>query len=105
MKFVMKGKSHVRTPMSTSVKIISDSTGKCVDSTFYRSMIRSLLYFAASKSDIAFSVAVFAWFQSHPKESHLIKKFFKKILKYLSATTDYGVWYSKDSNLSLIGYL
>jgi hypothetical protein len=56
----MKGKSHVRTPMSTSVKIISDSTGKCVDSTFYRSMIRSLIYFTASKSDIAFSMAVFA---------------------------------------------
>ena len=104
MKFVMKGKSHVRTPMSTSVKIISDSTGKCVDSTFYRSMIRSLIYFTASKSDIAFSMAVFAWFQSHPKESHLIKNL-KKILKYLSVTTDYGVWYSKDSNLSLIGYL
>jgi hypothetical protein len=103
MKFVMKGKSHVRTPMSTSVKIISDSTGKYVDSTFYRSMIRSLLYFTASKSDIAFS----GCFCLIPISSQRITSYknFKKILKYLSVTTDYGVWYSKDSNLSLIGYL
>jgi hypothetical protein len=25
-------------------------------------------------------------------------------LKYLSATSDYGIWYSKDSNLNLVGY-
>ena len=25
-------------------------------------------------------------------------------MKYLSATSDYGIWYSKDSNLNLVGY-
>jgi hypothetical protein len=39
----LDGKSHARTPMSTSVKISDDLTGKHVDPTLYRSMIRSLL--------------------------------------------------------------
>jgi hypothetical protein len=41
-KFVVERKSHTQTPISTSVKISSDSTGKFVNSTLYRSMIRSL---------------------------------------------------------------
>jgi hypothetical protein len=41
--FSLYGKSHARTPMSTSVKISSDLVGKPVDPTLYRSMIGSLL--------------------------------------------------------------
>ena len=52
--------------------------------------------------DIAFSVGVCARFQYNLKESHLI--IVKIILKYLSVTSDYGIWYSKYSNLSLVGY-
>jgi hypothetical protein len=65
-------------------------------------MIWSLLYITASKPDIAFSVGIYARFQYDPKESHLTV--IKKILKYLDATINYGVCYSKDSNLNLVGY-
>jgi hypothetical protein len=58
--FGLDGKSHSRTPMSTSVKIIADLTGKQVDPTLYRSMIGNLLYLTASWPDIAFSVRVCA---------------------------------------------
>jgi len=34
--FSLDGKSHARTPMSTSVKISSDLAGKPVDQTLYR---------------------------------------------------------------------
>jgi hypothetical protein len=57
-KFGMEGKNHARTPMSTSVKISSDPTNKCVDSTLYRSMIESLLYITATRPNIIFSVGV-----------------------------------------------
>lgn len=88
--------------MSTSIKIDLDYIGKYVDSTFYRSMIRSLLYISTGRPHIAFSVGVCARFQSSPKESYLTAV--KRILKYLSAIIEYGVWYLKDSNLSLVGY-
>ncbi|KAF5471838.1 hypothetical protein F2P56_008604 [Juglans regia] len=65
-------------------------------------MIGSFLYITGSRPDIAFSVGVCARFQANPKESHLTAV--NRILKYLSATIDYGIWYSKDLNLSLVGY-
>ncbi|XP_062164923.1 uncharacterized mitochondrial protein AtMg00810-like [Alnus glutinosa] len=70
-RFGLDGKSHARTPMSTSVKISSDLAGKSVDPSLYRSMIGSLLYLTASQPDITFSVGVFACFQANPKQSHL----------------------------------
>jgi hypothetical protein len=47
-RFGRDGKSRARTPMSTSVKISANLTGKQVDPTPYRSIIGSLLYLTAS---------------------------------------------------------
>jgi hypothetical protein len=85
-----------------SVKIHLDLICKCVDSTLYRSLIKSLLYIIASRSGIAFSVGVYARSQSSPIESHLIAM--KRIIKYLNVIIEHGLSYSKDSNLSLVGY-
>jgi len=51
-------------------------TGKCVNSTLYRSMIWSLLYITICTLNIAFSVGVCTIFQFNSKKSHLttIKK-------------------------------
>lgn len=81
--------------MSTSVKISADLTGKSVDSTLYWSMIGSLLYLTACRSDIAFSVGVYARFQANPKESHLTA---------VKCTINHGLWYSQDTSLVLANY-
>jgi hypothetical protein len=60
--FDLDGKSHARTPMSTSVKISSDLAGKLIDPSLYRSMIGSLLSLTARRPDTAFSVGVCARF-------------------------------------------
>jgi len=101
-RFGLDGKSHARTPMSTSVKISSDLAGKSVDPSLYRSMIGSLLYLTASRPDIAFSVGVCARFQANPKESHLTAV--KRIIKYVNDTLSYGIWYSRETNLVVAGY-
>jgi hypothetical protein len=88
--FCLDGKSHARTPMSTSVKIRSDLAGKPVDPSLYRSLIGSLLYLTASQPDIAFSVGVCACFQANPKESQLSA--FKSIIRYVNDTLVYGIW-------------
>ncbi|XP_065638505.1 secreted RxLR effector protein 161-like [Quercus suber] len=88
--------------MRSSSKLSRDAAGIEVDSTLYRSMIDSLLYLTTSKLDIAFRVGVCARFQVAPKESHLTVV--KRIIRYINGTSDYGIWYSRDSNECLAGY-
>ena len=88
--------------MSSSTKLNVDSSGVEVSPTLYRSIIGSLLYLTASRSDIAFSVGVYARYQAAPKESHLTAV--KRIIQYINRTSDYGLWNSKDSNACLAGY-
>ena len=65
-------------------------------------MIGCLLYLTASHPDITFSVGVCFRFQSNPKVSHM--NVVKQIIKNVSGTCDYGLFYSKNSNLSLAGF-
>ena len=65
-------------------------------------MIGCLLYLTASRPDIAFNVGECSRFQSNPKISHL--NAVKRIIKFVSGTCDYGLFYSKKSNLCLAGF-
>ena len=101
-KFGLESASFVRTPMSPNVKLTVDLLGKSVDLSLYRSMIGNLLYLTASRPDISYNVGVCARYQAHPKESHMTT--LKRIIKYVTTTADFGVWYSKDTNDVLAGY-
>jgi hypothetical protein len=101
-RFGLDEKSHARTPLSTNVKISADLTSKQADPTLSKSMIGSLLYLTASRPDIVFSVRVCARFQTNPKESHLIA--IKCIIRYVNATVNYGIYFSRETNLVVAGY-
>ena len=94
--------AHARTPMAANAKLTSDPSSKSVDVTLYRSMIGCLQYLTANRPNIVFSVGVCSRFQSNPKVSHL--NTVKRIIKYVGGTCDYGLFYSKESNLSLAGF-
>ena len=101
-KFGLEFTSFVRTLMSQNVKLTIDLLGKSVDSSLYRSIIGSLLYVITSRPNISYSVGVCARYQANPKESHMIA--LKRIIKYVKTTTNFGVWYSKDTNDVLVRY-
>ncbi|XP_050280728.1 secreted RxLR effector protein 161-like [Quercus robur] len=101
-KFGSDSKKHASTPMSSSTKLNVDSSRVKVSPTLYRSIIGSLLYLTASRSDIAFSMSVYARYQVTSKESHLTAV--KRTIRYVNGTLDYGLWYSKDSNACLASY-
>jgi hypothetical protein len=67
----MKNGKPIKTPMGTNGHLDLDMEGKSVDQKVYRSMIGSLLYLCASRSDIMLSVCMCARFQANPKEVHL----------------------------------
>ncbi|KAK0570386.1 hypothetical protein LWI29_000343 [Acer saccharum] len=101
-KFGLEKAKHCDTPMSTTLKLSKDASGKSVDQTLYRGMIGSLLYLTPSRPDISFSVGVCARYQSDPKESHLSSV--KRVIRFVNGTSNYGIWYSFDTNPSLVGY-
>ncbi|KAK2435258.1 hypothetical protein QL285_020332 [Trifolium repens] len=101
-KFGMTDSKIMETPMASTCALSKDEEGKDVEITKYRGIIGSLLYLTASRPDIMFSVCMCARYQSCPKESHL--KAVKRILKYLKGTSNFGLWYSKGNDCSLVGY-
>ena len=101
-RFGLDKAAHVRTPMAANAKLTNDPSGESVDVTLYRSLIGCLLYLTTSRPDIAFSIGICSRFQFNPKASHL--NAVKRIIKYVGETCDYGLFYSKESNLSLTGF-
>ena len=95
-RFGLDSKKHASTPMSSSVKLSSNPIDAEVDPTLYISIIGSLLYLTTSMPDIAFSVGVCARFQATPKESHMMAV--KRSIHYVNGTSDYEIWYLRDSN-------
>jgi hypothetical protein len=76
--------------------------GTLADQKVYRSMIGSLLYLCASRTDIMLSVCMCARFQTAPKDCHL--RVVKRIMRYLILTPNLGLWYPKGSHFELLGY-
>jgi hypothetical protein len=101
-RFNMEKCKPIKTPMPTNGHLNLDEGGNPVDQTLYRSMIGSLLYLTASRSDIMFSVCMRARFQANPKKAHLHAV--KRILRYLKHTPSVGLWYPKGATFDLIGY-
>lgn len=65
-------------------------------------MIGNLLYLIVSHPDITLFVGVCACYKDNPNISHLTRA--KRIIKYISGTSDYDLLYYFDTNSSLVGY-
>ena len=92
----------VSTPMIIGCKLRKDDESKEVDQRLYSSMIGSLLYVTTSRLDVMQVVGQVARFQDAPKETHVIAV--KRIFRYLKGTLDFGLWYPKGNDLTLIAY-
>ena len=101
-KFGMEDCKPVSTPMIIGCKLIKDDESKEVDQRLYRSMIGSLLYVTASRPDVMQAIGQVARFQATPKETHVLAV--KRIFRYLKGTIDFGIWYPKGNDLTLVSY-
>ena len=89
--------------MPTSYKLSRDDQSPQVDTTLFRSMIGSMLFLTASRTDIMQAVGMVVIFQACPKESHVIAV--KLIFRYLKGTSEFGLWYPKNQKLELLAYI
>jgi hypothetical protein len=101
-KFNMAELKPVSTLMSSTALLGPDEDGNAVDQREYRSMIGSLLYLTAIRSDIQFTVGLCARFQSSPRSSH--RTIVQQIFRYLKHTPEFEIWYSASSSLDLVGF-
>ena len=65
-------------------------------------MIGSLLYVIASRPNVMQAVGQVAQFQEAPKESHVLAV--KRIFIYLKGTKEFGLWYLKENELTMVAY-
>ncbi|GKC68487.1 hypothetical protein Tco_1101085 [Tanacetum coccineum] len=65
-------------------------------------MVGSLMYLTASRPDIVFVVCICARFQAKPTKKHL--EAIKRVVRYLRGTINMGLWYPKDTAMTLISY-
>ncbi|GJS93406.1 retrovirus-related pol polyprotein from transposon TNT 1-94 [Tanacetum coccineum] len=101
-KYGLNTTDSVDTPMIENKKLDEDLQGKPVDATLYHGMIGSLMYLTASRPDLNYVVCLCARYQANPTEKHL--QAVKRIFRYLNGTINMGLWYSKDTDMSLTAY-
>ncbi|GJR79676.1 retrovirus-related pol polyprotein from transposon TNT 1-94 [Tanacetum coccineum] len=101
-KYGMLSSDLVDTLMVDKSKLDEDIQGKPVDPTHYHGMIGSLMCLTSSRPDLVFAVCMCARYQAKPTEKHLHAV--KRIFRYLKGTIDMGLWYSKDSYITLTAY-
>ena len=93
-------------PCSTSVDTqgkLSETEGTPVtDPTAYRSLARALQYLIFTRPDITYAVQQICLHMHDPREPHLTA--FKRILRYLRGTVDFGLLHRRSSSTELIVY-
>ncbi|GJY00391.1 retrovirus-related pol polyprotein from transposon TNT 1-94 [Tanacetum coccineum] len=101
-KYGMLTTDSVDTPLVEKSKLDEDLQGKQVDATLYHGMIGSFMYLTSSRPDLIHAVCLCARYQAKPTEKHL--QAVKRIFRYLKGTINIGLWYSKDTGMSLTAY-
>ncbi|GJZ74432.1 hypothetical protein Tco_0638578 [Tanacetum coccineum] len=88
--------------MIETKKLDEDLQGKPVDATLYRGMIGSLMYLTASRPNLNYAICLCTRYQAKPTEKHL--QAVKRIFQYHNGTINMGLWYLKDTDMSLTAY-
>ncbi|XP_039118801.1 secreted RxLR effector protein 161-like [Dioscorea cayenensis subsp. rotundata] len=92
----------IASPINLNEKLHSeDSSGK-IDGSKYRKIVGNLLYLTHTHPDIIHVVSVVARFMQTPTKHHY--EAVKRILRYVSGTTGYGIHYTKNEEFVLFGY-
>ncbi|GJX70744.1 copia protein [Tanacetum coccineum] len=92
----------VDTPVVEKNKLDEDLQGTPVDATLYHGMIGSLMYLTSSRPNLIYAVCLCVRYQAKPIEKHL--NTVKRIFRYINGTINMGLWYSKDTGMSLTAY-
>lgn len=74
-----------------------------VDASIYRSLVGSLLYLMATRLDIMYAISLLSQFMHKPTQMHLGAA--KWVLRYIQGTLDFRIFYEKNVDAKLIGFV
>jgi hypothetical protein len=101
-RFGMENCNAVCNPMVPGNKLDMDVDGERVDETYYKQIIGSLMYITTTRPDLQFSVSLLSRYMSRPTLMHLQAA--KRVLRYLSGTMDFGIWYKRGGDGEMLIY-
>ena len=90
------------TPMTLNLKKLDNDDLDLVDPTMYCQLIGSLMYLANTRPNICFAMSTLSQYMCDPRQIHWVAA--KHVLRYLHGTIGYGLRYSVDSDMQLVGY-
>ncbi|XP_052486285.1 secreted RxLR effector protein 161-like [Gossypium raimondii] len=94
--------SLVSTPVAQGEKLTNNGYHERVDEKEYRSLVGRLLYLTTTRPDIMFVVSLLSRFMHCCDVVHF--KAWKRVIRYVKGTLNYGVKFEKAKELELIGY-
>ena len=89
----MLGAKHSKSPCSSGVKLSKFDGESLPDPSEYRHVIGALQYYTLTRPEIAFSVNQLCQHMHSPSFTHWTAA--KRVLRYLKASLDHGLFYSK----------
>lgn len=102
VRFAMKDCRPVETLVVIGCKLMKEDSS-LVDATLYNSLVGSLLYLTATRPNAMFVVILVVRFMHSPHESQW--KVAKRILRYVSGTKSFGLWYKVTNSSDLEAYI
>ena len=102
-KFRIEDCKPVSTLMVTSLKLKKNDESKEAYQRLYISMIGILLYVTTSRPDVMKKFGQVARFQAALKETHVLAV--KMIFRYIKRTTEFGLWYPKGNEMTIVTYV
>ena len=81
------------TPLDANVKLFDDGD-YLEDAYMYRKMVGGLIYLTITRPDLSYAIGLVSQFMQKPCKRHL--DVIRRIMRYVKATCNYGLFYAKD---------
>ncbi|PNX63555.1 copia-type polyprotein, partial [Trifolium pratense] len=100
----MENCNKVSSSIVPGCKLLKDENGKVNDAKKFKQIVGCLMYFLATRPDLAYSVCLVARYMDRPTELHFAS--LKRILRYLKGTLTDGIMYQSEAgkSLELVGW-
>lgn len=102
-KYGMMACKPMSMPLEQNMNLRGADCGDEVeDITMYRKMVGSLIYMTITRPDLSYAVGLVSQLMQSPRKPHL--DVIRRILRYVKATAQYGLFYEHGRDLDVRGY-